>query len=292
MPFKPFAAGLAALAWVSLAIPPLAGAEAGGEPAIAGSPVSNPSAVSASGDGQDEWEFEMGPYVWISMIDGEVETDRFGKRHIEADVSDVFKAFDLGMMGNASVRWNRFLFLTDVTWSRLSDRDNVADTQVRYELEQEVGWLEALAGYRVYRKPGGLLAAAGSESLVRSLDVDAFAGLTYTWIDNKLDLARDPGAVIPAQDRTIRERDDWAAPFLALRLRNDFTDRLESETFVGVGGFGAGDAPDVSWQAYSLLAFAVTDHVRLTAGYRGQGLEKRRIALNLHGPVLGASLRY
>jgi hypothetical protein len=122
--------------------------------------------------------------------------------------------------------------------------------------------------------------------------VDAFAGLIDTWLDNKLDLARDPGAVIPAQQRTIRERDDWAALFLAVRLRNDFTDRLESETFVGVGGFGAGDASDVSWQAYSLLAFAVTDHIRPTAGDRGQGLEKRRIVLNLHGPLLGASLRF
>ena len=32
--------------------------------------------------------------------------------------------------------------------------------------------------------------------------------------------------------------------------------------------------------------------VGLTAGYRGQGLEKRDLTLNLHGPVLGASLRF
>ena len=259
--------------------------------ALAALALAAPSLATAEDSGADDWEFEVGPYLWISMIDGEVETDRFGKRHIKADIGDVMKAFDVGMMGNASVRWNRLLFLTDFSWSRLSDRDNLADSQVRYELEQEIGWLEALAGYRVFQKPGGLL-GAGSESGARSLDVDAFAGLTYTWLDNKLDLARDPGAVIPAQDRTIRERDDWTAPFLALRIRNDFTDRLESETFVGVGGFGAGNAPDVTWQAYALLAWKLTDHVRLSAGYRGQGLEKRRIALNLHGPVLGASLRY
>lgn len=292
MSFKRIGAALAVLGWISLFPFSAAGADPSEGASAAVDSVGPPAVQAAPAEGEDDWEFEMGPYLWVSMIDGEVETDRFGKRHFKADIGDVLKAFDVGVMANASVRWKRFLFLTDLTWTRLSDRDNLGDSQVRYELEQEVGWFEALAGYRVYQKRGGLMAPAGSESLTRSLDVDAFAGLTYTWLDNKLDLARDPGAVVPAQRRTIRERDDWAAPFLALRIRNDFTDRLESETFVGVGSFGAGDAPDVSWQAYSLLAFAVTDHVRLTAGYRGQGLEKRRIELNLHGPVLGASLRY
>ncbi|MBY0399705.1 hypothetical protein K2X89_05380 [Myxococcota bacterium] len=241
--------------------------------------------------GAQDWEFEVGPYLWLSMIDGEVDTARFGNRHFNADLRDVLKAFDAGVMGNASLRWKRFLFLTDLTWSRLSDRDDLADTQVRYELEQEIGWLQALAGYRVYQKGGGLFRSSAI-SEARSFDVDAFAGLTYTWIDNKLDLARDPGAVIPAQNRTIRERDDWTAPYLAMRLRNDFTDRVESELFVGVGGFGAGNAPDAAWQAYGLLAYAITDHLRLTAGYRGQGLEKGNLTLNLHGPVLGASVRY
>lgn len=249
------------------------------------------SATALTADGKKDWELELSPYVWLSMIDGQVDTARFGNRHIKADLADVMKAFDGGFMGNASVRWKRFIFLTDVTWSRLSDRDNIGDSQVRYELEQEIGWLEALAGYRVYQKSGGLLPSSGA-SPARSLDVDAFAGLTYTWIDNKLDLRRDPGNVIPAQDRTIRQRDDWTAPYLALRIRNDFTDRLESETFVGVGGFGAGNAPDVAWQAYTLLSYGITDHLRLSAGYRGQGLEKRNVTLNLHGPVIGASIRY
>lgn len=238
-----------------------------------------------------DWEFEVGPYLWLSMIDGSVDTTRFGKRHFKADLPDVMKAFDAGFMGNASVRWNRFLFLTDLTWSRLSDRDDVGNSQVRYELDQKIGWLEALAGYRIYQKGGGLFGSS-AVSEARTFDVDAFAGLTYTWIDNKLDLRRDPGDVVPAVERTIRQRDDWTAPYLAMRVRNDFTDRVESELFVGVGGFGAGNAPEAVWQAYGLLAYAVTDHLRLTAGYRGQGLEKRDLKLNLHGPVLGASLRF
>lgn len=253
-------------------------------------PADGATAPTAAAVARD-WELELSPYLWLSMIDGEIDTARFGNRHIKADLADVMKAFDGGFMGNASVRWKRFLFLTDLTWSRLSDRDGVGDSQVRYEFEQEIGWLEAIAGYRVYQKPGGLFESSGA-SPARSLDVDAFAGLTYTWMDNKLDLRRDPGNVIPAQDRKIRERDDWTAPYLALRIRNDFTDRLESETFVGVGGFGAGNAPEVVWQAYTLLSYGITDHLRLSAGYRGQGLEKRNVTLNLHGPVLGATIRY
>jgi hypothetical protein len=255
---------------------------------------SQSSAASASGAESAErrdWEIEFTPYLWVAMVDGEIDTSRYGNRHIKADVGDVLKAFDLGAMGAASVRWKRFIFLTDFAWSRLSDRDGVGDSLVRYELTQEVGWVEFLAGYRVWERAGGLLGSGGSTA-GRSFDVDAFAGLTYTSLDNKLELRRDPLDSIPAQERTIRERNDWAAPFIALRLRNDFSDRIEAETFVGVGGFGAGDAPDAAWQANALLGYAVTKHVKLTAGYRAQGAEKGNIELTLHGPVLGASLRY
>lgn len=194
-----------------LAVTPRAEAQQGDAPAAEAKPP-----VGAARD----WGFELNPYLWLTMIDGEVDPARFRNRHIKADRGDVLEAFDVGMMGSASVRWKLFLFLTDVAWSRLSDRDPLRDTQVRYELEQEIGWLEALAGYRVYQKPGP-----------------------------------------PRFQR-------------------------------GVGGFGAGHAPDVAWQAHGLLSYRLTDPLRLSAGYRGQGLEKHNVTLNLHGPVLGASIRY
>lgn len=260
--------------------------------------ASTPSASSETSTSESgpaparDWEFELSPYLWLGMIDGRVETDRYGVRHIEADAGDVLKAFDMGFMMNASARWRRFLFFTDFSWTALSDRDGIGETQIRYELEQEIAWFEALAGYRVYERRGGLMGGESAADDPRAFIVDAFAGVTYTSIDNKLDLRRDPLLQIPPQERTIRERDDWAAPYLALRLRNDFTHRIGAETFVGVGGFGAGAAPDIAWQASANLYYSLNQHMRLSAGYRGQGLEKRSIELALHGPVIGLAMRY
>ncbi len=84
-------------------------------------------------DAARDWEVELNPYLWLTMIDGEVDTPRFGNRHINVDLGDVLEAFDVRMMGSTSVRWKRFLFLTDLSWTRLSDRDDLRDTQVRYE---------------------------------------------------------------------------------------------------------------------------------------------------------------
>jgi len=246
--------------------------------------------ASASPPPAKEWEVEIAPYGWLALTHGQVDTP-LGREEFTIDAHEVLKAFDLAAAGAVKARWRRFVFLTDVFWAKLSVDDEVGDSRVSFDLTQKLGWFEALGGYRVYERPGGLFGTP-SATEQRIFGVDLLAGLTYSWIDVRLKVSRDPGFVIPAQQRTLRPADDWVAPYLAARLLNDFTPRLRHETLLGLGAFGAGDAPNLAWQVKSLFSYAISEHWFLTAGYRALGFRDDDLDMTFHGPMLGGGFRF
>ncbi len=246
--------------------------------------------VSAAPPPAKEWEVEIAPYGWLALAHGQVDTPR-GKQEFTIDAHDVLKAFDLAAAGTVKARWRRFVFLTDVFWAKLSVDDAVGDSLVSFDLTQKLGWFEALGGYRVYERPGGLFGTP-SPTEQRIFGVDLLAGLTYSWVDVRLKVSRDPGSVIPALQRTLRPTDDWVAPYLAARLLNDFTPRLRHETLLGLGAFGVGDAPNLAWQVKSLFSYAISEHWRLTAGYRALGFRDDNLDMTFHGPMLGGAFHF
>ena len=145
--------------------------------------------------------------------------------------------------------------------------------------------------YRVYDKPGGLFGTPAAVER-RTFAVDVMGGLTYSWVDVRLKVSRDPGGVFPPGGRTINGDNDWVAPYLGFRFTNDFTDHLRHETLLGIGAFGVGDAPNISWQATSQFSYAVSEHVALTAGYRALGFREPDLTTTFHGPMIGAAFRF
>ena len=238
-----------------------------------------------------EWEVEIAPYGWLALTHGKLDTPR-GTEEFTIDAHEVLKAFDLGAFGSVKARWRRFVFVTDVAWAKLSADNEVGDTQVRFDLTQKLGWFEALGGYRVYERPGGLFGSP-SPTEPQIFAVDLLAGITYSWIDVRLKLSREPFlGFLPPEQRTLRPTDSWVAPYLAARLINDFTPRLRWETLLGLGAFGAGDAPNLSWQVTSHLSYALTEHWFLSVGGRGLGFRDDNIDMTFYGPMLGGGFRF
>ena len=246
--------------------------------------------ASAAPPPPKEWEVEIAPYGWLALTHGQVDTPR-GSEEFTIDAHELLKAFDLAASGAVKARWRRFVFLTDVFWAKLSVDDELGDTRARFDLTQKLGWFEALGGYRVYERPGGLFGTP-SPTEQRIFGVDLLAGLTYSWIDVKLKVSRDPFLEVPPQQRTLRPADDWVAPYLAARLLNDFTPRLRHETLLGLGAFGVGDAVNLSWQVTSTFSYAISEHWFLTAGYRALGFRDDDLDMTFHGPILGGGFRF
>jgi hypothetical protein len=252
-------------------------------------PMSAPDAAAEPPPAKD-WEVEIAPHGWLAMATGQVETP-LGKEDFTIDAHDVLSSFDLAAMGAVKLRWERWVAHFDVAWAKLSTDDEIRQSAVSFDLTQKLGWFEALAGYRVYDKPGGLFGTPAAVER-RSFAVDAMGGLTYSWVDVRLKVSRDPGGVFPPGGRTIKGDNDWVAPYLGFRFTNDFTDHLRHETLLGVGAFGVGDAPNVSWQVTSQFAYAVSEHVALTLGYRALGFRDPDVKTTFHGPMIGAAFRF
>lgn len=238
-----------------------------------------------------DWEVELAPYGWLALAHGGIDTTRFGHEHFTIDAHEVLSSFDLGAMGAIKGRYGRWVALVDVAWAKLSDDAGVGDTLVRYDVTQKLGWLEALGGYRVYEHPGGLFGGP-SASDRQTFGIDLMAGITYSWTNLELDLDRNPILPIPAQERHIQASDHFVAPYLATRFVNDFSERVRHETLLGLGGFGAGEAPSLTWQATSLLSYRFTDRWLISAGYRALGLRDGDFHITFHGPILGLGFRF
>ena len=238
-----------------------------------------------------DWEVQIGPYAWLPMINGAVDTQRFGREEFTITFGDVLSAFDLGAGGDVTARYGRWVGLVQVDWAKLSTKGGIGDSLVRYDVTDKIGWLQALGGYRVYQRPGGLFGGANASD-ERTFGIDALAGITYVWTNLELDLHRNPILPIPPQERHIQFSDHFVGPFLGAHFANDFTERIRHETLLGLGGFGAGEAPNLTWQATSTLSYRFTDRWLISAGYRALGLRDDNHHATFHGPIIGLGFRF
>ncbi|NDH63155.1 MAG: hypothetical protein EBY18_16245 [Alphaproteobacteria bacterium] len=93
----------------------------------------------------------------------------------------------------------------------------------------------------------------------------------------------------------------WVDPLVGVRLRHQFTPRQELLVRGDVGGFGLQST--FAWQALAAYSYQWSfdgGAIAAVAGYRalsttyatGSGLDARGLDILLHGPVIGASLRF
>jgi hypothetical protein len=244
-----------------------------------------------------DWEVELLAYGWLPSLDAEVETPRRGSQNFEVSVSDMLEDLQLAAMGRASVRWRRFVFLADGLWSKLGEHQDVTlgrfdRLRVDADFEQQMAMAQMLVGYRVFKRPGGLFGTAqpGDE---RVFGFDLVAGANYTWLETEVELDRKAvGLLIPEREREFSVSNDWFAPTGGIRIQNDFTPRIRLENLATVGGFGVGEAPDLSWQLTTLLSYRFTDHWIVSAGHRLYAAENDENEFRMHGAIVGVGYRF
>jgi len=239
-----------------------------------------------------DWEVEITPYGWVPDLDASVET-RNGTEHFHVGMDDVLEKLSIGAMGRVSARWHRWVGVVDGVWSVLEENDSFqrGPLQVDADARQTMVLAQALGGYRLFSRPGGLFGHA-SPGDRRVFGFDVLAGANYTYVSGSLELKRDPVGPLAGSDRHFGSSDDWFAPAVGLRIQNDFTERLRMETLASVGGFGVGDAPDASWMITTLLSYRFTDHWVAAIGHRAITADGDHGDLRMHGPMIGIGYRF
>jgi hypothetical protein len=142
-----------------------------------------------------------------------------------------------------------------------------------------------------------------------STAVDGLVGFRYWNIVNEIDLNIVGSVNVPALGlefgRTFSVARangvDWVDPVIGVRLRHQFTPSQNLMVRGDVGGFGFGS--QFTWQAAAVYSYQWQFSgyaLAVLAGYRalgvtyseGSGLNTAGIDAVLHGPLIGASLRF
>lgn len=229
-----------------------------------------------------DWEIEGLAYAWVPILDGSVELPGRGTEHFHVGIRDILDDLELGAMGRIGARYERWVLLVDGLWAKLGDDGGSADVDV------QMGLVQALGGYRLYRRAGGLFGSPQPDDR-RVFGLDLVGGATYAYLSSSLHVDAPIG---PGLNRHVGDSMDFVGPFVGLRFQNDFTQRLRLETLGGAGSFGVGNAPDLSWQLTTLLSYRFTEHWLVSVGHRAIIVHDDDVDLSLHGPILGVGIRF
>jgi hypothetical protein len=102
---------------------------------------------------------------------------------------------------------------------------------------------------------------------------DALRAQAQARVDSiKRDVSRKIARTLESKlDTTVSRTDDWFDPYIGLRARFNFTDRLYATAKGDIGGFGLDS--DFTWQAEAALGCQLTARVFAEAGYRALGID-------------------
>ena len=217
---------------------------------------------------QDECQFSLIPYGWISGMSG-----TFGAKGLtaEADVSfsEIVENLEVGGLVHFDAQKDRWSLLFDGIF--LAIGQGLERPAGAVDVDEVI--LEFGAGYEVVD------------------NVDLLAGGRYVSIDTTLQIGFAPGVVVVGDQ-------GWVDPFLGARVRRDLNDRWQVHLRGDVGGFGA--ASDFVWNLEADLGVRFTERLSLILGYRvldidyadGAGLDQFVFDANVSGPRFGLAVGF
>lgn len=262
------------------------------------SPQSAPDLPEPDAGEGSKLQFAISPYIWITSLNGSVSF-RSVKTDIDGSFLDILQNSDqvFGLMGAIDLRYDRFVCQSNGTWltAEVDEQHGVArNTSIDADVTFDTTWLEVFAGYRLIEQPLG-----DNPAEKRLLILDAFVGGRVTLVDVDSTLTASatitlPGGTVlsPSASRNLNSSQDWAEPFVGLRLGADLSERWSVLIRGDIGGFGVGS--DFAWQAVGAVGYRWwTDFgsITLYGGYRALSQDYTNGDFNwdltVHGPIIG-----
>ena len=240
---------------------------------------------------EETWT-DLGIYLFAAGIEGDAKV-RNVTAEIDFGFDDVIENFDMGFMGYFEHRRDKWSFVGDLAYLKLSDDESAAFdrriTTVEIELDAEIalGILGGFVGYRVLER----------EYDAASLGLDLLIGARYSELE--IDLSAEATLLGPIMSQSRQNdkarKDDWTDTVLAVRLQYGGRKGWGSTFWLDVG-----DGSDSSSeQIVALASYRGDSNWQYYGGYRylnldyesGSGTSKFGVDLDFEGPVFGASYR-
>lgn len=266
--------------------------------------------------GPDAWRFQAALYAWAPSVAGNL-TARGQTADVNASFVQLLQKSDslVGFMGYFEADKGPVGFYVDTVWASLgfdsssaSWRNPVAGLKLSTASNTAVTYsfiiIEAGGLYEFARWAGapgsstaidGLLGVRYWNSRVET-NFDATGTVDFSRLGNALGRDLEFGRSFAiARSGSL----DWVDPVIGLRLRHQFTPSQQITLRGDVGGFGFQNS--FEWQAVAVYNYAWQFNGYQLAGlvgYRALGVNwagagsSNSVNLVLHGPVIGASVRF
>ncbi len=222
-----------------------------------------------------EWQFGASSYLWLAGMSGKLKAGPASGAEFDVSFGEIFKNLTFlppPVMLSAEARNGRFAIVTDFIFMKVEQ-----DLDTRGVLfgggDVSMSSLEwSVAGY--YRLLDGERAK-----------IDLGGGFRLWNIRTKAKL--DPGQ-LPGRTATLDEL--FVDPILSVRALFPFAQGWSATVAGDIGGFGI--SSKLTWQALGTVNYQVTSWSELRLGYRYLAVDRSKIDMALHGPIVGASFRF
>ncbi len=199
-------------------------------PALAADETDEERAIRAARD--DTWDFFVGPYGWLTGVEGTVVTDGD-----EVDINIPFEDFldhvSSGLMVYFEARRNKMFVAFDGTWAVLNNEIDGRLFDLDIEIRQQI--YDIRVGYEVHNKELGDVIHRKKFDWQRRGLVDLYIGGRYFKTEPIITITP-----IIGDPREISQADSRVDPFVGLRLGWDMSYRWSLGFRGDVGGFGIG----------------------------------------------------
>jgi len=245
-----------------------------------------------------DWSFVVAPYAWLAGTGGTVTTNGVDQ-DFDLSSEDILDITTGGFQIYTQARHKRFFVAFDGTWARLGDGEELLGGRIDFTVDQTIA--EIQIGYRLV---GPDFAATGVDTAAFSrwaVQFDAYLGVRYWRTDLTLnvDLPGLPPLVPPVQ-LAGSGTDDWYEPLIGARYRLGLTPTVGISVFGNVGGFGVGDAADLTWTATMSVDWQFGKRWGAAFGWRtqsvdessGSGTERNGTEILTTGPIVGFIYRF
>jgi hypothetical protein len=103
-----------------------------------------------------------------------------------------------------------------------------------------------------------------------------------------------PGALLNGAHGRFEETVDWFDPIVGFRVGVDVTRNLSVSLLGDIGGWGLGEASDLTWQGLLNFEYDFSEHWGATLAYRAIGINRDSAIANtvIYGPQFGVVYRF
>jgi hypothetical protein len=282
---------------------------------LAGRPATAEEAregITPSATDPDSWRFEAAAYGWLMSASG-AATAKGKTVDFDASFIQLLQKSDslIGYMGYFEADKGRVGFYADLVFAKLgftntmlNYRNPVAGlkifTTANAALTYSMAIIDTGGLYELHRWPGSEGSSTALDGLlglrIWNQSVDANYDVIGAVDFSRLGFQRGIGFSTAGTGNLT-----WVDPVVGLRLRHQLTPTQKIVLRGDIGGFGFQSS--LTWQASALYSYAwqFTGHqVVAGVGYRalgvnystGSGNAVSAIDMVLHGPIIGAAIRF